>query len=126
VPVTYTVTGFVDVNDSLTCQDSDTIRVLLQEVNVYIPNAFTPNGDGRNDVFLIYGWGFKNFSLKIYDRWGEKLFETTNPNVGWDGTYRGKALNPGVYVYHADIEFIDKSKPDEYIQHWKGSVTLIR
>ena len=62
----------------------------------------------------------------IFDRWGDKIFETTNPDAGWNGTYKGKTMLPGVYVYYVDVEFLSGVPPAEYLKHRKGSVTLIR
>jgi len=93
----------------------------------YVPNAFTPNGDGINDVFRVYGSGFISFNLKVFDRWGEKVFETSDPNIGWDGTFRGELLPPDVFVYYVDVEFINNLTPKQFTREYlKGSVTLIR
>ncbi|HXH18438.1 MAG TPA: choice-of-anchor L domain-containing protein, partial [Chitinophagales bacterium] len=111
------------------CSDTVTIPITvdtLLEPLVYIPNAFTPNGDTENDVFLIYGQGFESFHLLIFDRWGQKLFESFDPATGWDGTYRGKLCNPGVYVYYLDAKFVRGVKPPDLEKYRKGSVTLIR
>jgi len=92
----------------------------------YIPNAFTPNGDGYNDIFFIYGRGVEEMRLRIYNRWGELIFETTNQSEGWDGTYRGELLNPDVFVYELRMNFCDGSRLDSENSFRKGSVTLIR
>jgi gliding motility-associated-like protein len=82
--------------------------------NVFIPNVFTPNGDGNNDYFTVYsGPNVKVIQeLKIYDRWGSNLFSAVNipandDQAGWDGLYNGAKVGPGVYVYFAKIEFFD-------------------
>ena len=62
------------------------------EGELYVPNGFSPNGDGQNDVLYVRGGGVTEMSWVIYDRWGEKVFETTDPKQGWDGTYKGKAF----------------------------------
>lgn len=90
-------------------------------IPIYIPNAFTPNADGQNDVFYVYGEQIKNVRLTVFDRWGEKLFDASQQNVGWDGTYKGKLLNPGVYIYAAEIEYLNGLTSVK-----TGSVTLIR
>jgi len=68
---------------------------------MFVPNAFTPNGDGLNDVFPAHKFqsdgGFYQF--KVFDRWGEKLWETENPAENWDGTVKGRIVPEGVYVY---------------------------
>ena len=71
----------------------------IKSTTLYLPNAFSPDQDGVNDTFGIIGENVANFNLKIYNRWGELLFETSNTNERWDGTYRGKQVAEGVYVY---------------------------
>jgi gliding motility-associated-like protein len=95
-------------------------------VTYYIPNAFTPNGDGYNDLFFIYGRGVEEMRLRIFNRWGELIFETTDQSQGWDGTYRGELLNPDVFVYELRMNFCDGSRLDSGNSFRKGSVTLIR
>ncbi|MCB0564499.1 MAG: gliding motility-associated C-terminal domain-containing protein [Phaeodactylibacter sp.] len=108
---------------------SDGINVSIESCReVYIPNAFSPNDDGRNDRFFIYDGGdvqvVKTFS--IFDRWGNQLFLRTNigsndyPN-GWDGTFKGRPVNPGVYVYFAEIVF-----RDGHSEVRSGDVSLLR
>ena len=72
---------------------------LLVETNVYAPNAFTPNYDGVNDEFLLKGLHLQSFNLKIFNRWGVKIFESNNIDIGWDGTYQGQQVEEGVYTY---------------------------
>jgi gliding motility-associated-like protein len=89
--------------------------------NLVVPDAFTPNNDGINDVFYAFtNCQISNFVMIIYDRWGGKVFETTDINNGWNGTARGKALNTGVYVYTLSFNdgFLTRKK--------EGSLTLIR
>lgn len=127
-PVCFTVSAEV-VHDSLFCYDTSGVCILIDsigQVAIYIPNAFTPNNDGQNDIFTVYGRGFERYRLQVFNRWGEKMFESNDQNVGWDGTYRGKKMNPGVYVYYVDINFIDGIVPKEYLEYRKGSVTLLR
>lgn len=88
---------------------------------LYIPNIFSPNGDGQNDVFRVRGENIETFHLAVYNRWGEKVFESQNLNEGWDGTYNGKPCLPDVYVYHAMIVFEDGTETSR-----KGNVTLVR
>jgi gliding motility-associated-like protein len=68
-------------------------------LNLYIPNAFTPNGDGLNDEFAPVGYGVKQFEMKIFNRWGELIFTTDDIQNKWDGTYLGEKVQPGSYVY---------------------------
>jgi gliding motility-associated-like protein len=71
-----------------------------KEEVIWIPSAFTPNGDDLNDVFYVMGLiPTERFSFEVYNKWGEKLFTTNDPNVGWDGTYKGSVVQDDVYVY---------------------------
>ena len=108
----YTITVF----DHNGCQSTAEILLKVDPIRkVFIPNAFSPNADGNNDIFLVFADNksvVKITSLQIFDRWGGKVFETFNilpndPSVGWDGTVRGKLLNPTVLVYLIEIEFVD-------------------
>ena len=99
---TYTLTFSLE---SCTVQDEITINVvdpnLLDCNEVFIPDAFTPNGDGLNEEYAISNpYVFDRLvAFEIFDSWGEKLFSTTNAFGSWDGSYRGEPVNPGVYVY---------------------------
>ncbi|MFA5575048.1 MAG: gliding motility-associated C-terminal domain-containing protein [Brumimicrobium sp.] len=94
---------------------------ICDEPFIFIPNAFTPNGDGENDVLYLRSQIVRTVILRIYDRWGEKVFETDNLHTGWDGTYRGKQLPPDVYDYYLEGMCIDEQ---DFII--KGNITLIR
>ena len=115
----------INVTDANGCKASDTVSVEVNNAvtEVFIPNAFTPNGDGVNDQFKIFGdlAGVHFIDLAIFDKWGEKVFESNNPNFEWDGIYKGQAAPLGVYVYTATIVY-DNGKSKDY----KGSVTLLR
>ncbi len=108
------------------CSNSDTIIVYYQNCEtggIYIPNAFTPNGDGLNDVFNVETViEFKEFKLMIFDRTGELIFESSDINKGWDGTFKGKAVPMGVYVY--TVKAINKDT-NELINR-EGIVTVVR
>ncbi|MBI4930299.1 MAG: gliding motility-associated C-terminal domain-containing protein [Bacteroidetes bacterium] len=89
---------------------------------LYLPNAFSPNNDGENDILKIYYNNInciKKNSLTIYDRFGEKVFETTDANFKWNGEYNGKMLNTQVLVYSLHVEFTDKTLLDK-----KGNISL--
>ncbi|MFK7809535.1 MAG: nidogen-like domain-containing protein [Saprospiraceae bacterium] len=117
----------VDING---CIASAQIRLDLDvERKVFIPSAFSPNGDLNNDIFTIYGEEkqIKNINyFQIYNRWGELVFENAdfNPNdegEGWNGYFRGSMMNPAVFVYMAEIEFVDG-----HVEFYKGDLTLFR
>lgn len=124
-----TTTYTVMVQDTAGCTATDAILVTLDKNrNVFIPNVFTPNGDGRNDEFYVFaGTGVVDIkTFVIYDRWGAKLYEATNiqpndPSMGWNGTFRGKDMMPGVYVFFIEIEFADG-----LTFPYKGDLTLIK
>ncbi len=108
------------------CQDTATARIdIVPEIRYFLPNAFTPNTDGSNDLFLPVGFfeGIRNYQMTIWNRWGELIFETTNPSEGWNGKKNnsGELAPVGVYVYY--VRFTGPRGEDfEY----KGYATLIR
>ncbi|MFK7774392.1 MAG: choice-of-anchor L domain-containing protein [Saprospiraceae bacterium] len=122
---TYTVT-IVNNNG---CKTKATININVDKARaIYIPNVFTPNGDGENDVFMIYAGDLSQIkqinTFMIYDRWGATIFKATDfspmdPQYGWDGIFKGESMNPQVFVYWAEIEFIDGLKV-----MYKGDVAL--
>lgn len=88
---------------------------------LYIPSAFTPNGDGVNDIFFAKGDGIRKFSIAIYDRWGEIIFFSDDINKGWDGTFKGnKIANTDVFTYHVKAFGNDAALTEQH-----GLVTLI-
>jgi gliding motility-associated-like protein len=124
-----TTTYSIHVQDKNGCEAKDLVRVILSKSDaVFIPNAFSPNLDNINDFFTVYADRsvVKVNSLLIFDRWGEKMFERYNfpPNVdqlGWDGHFGGKPMKPAVFVYWAEVEYVDGRK-----ELFKGDVTLVR
>ena len=108
-------------------QDKVTVYVLCNNANVFIPNTFSPNGDGANDVFYPRGTGVFNIkTFRIFNRLGEVVFEKANFNAndvssGWDGTFKGKKLNPDVFVYTIDILCENNT-----VLTYKGNVALIQ
>ncbi len=111
------------VFDENQCRYTETITVSVNNPEIlYIPNAFTPNDDDKNDQFRIYGKNINRIDLQIFDRWGEKVFETKDVDEGWDGSFpSGNDAPSGVYVYSVLIEYIDGKTIEK-----QGSVTLIR
>jgi len=120
----------VMAEDTAGCPDEALFRIYVdKEPHVYIPNVFTPNKDGDNKTFMIFGdekQVVKIRSFQIFSRWGEMVFEQydfapNNPTSGWDGRHRGTDLNPAVFAWYAEIEFLDGN-----VVLYKGDVTLVR
>ena len=101
----------------------DTVVVQLDTIcPVYIPNAFSPNDDGRNDTFQAYlACDPNRFQLSVFDRWGGKVFESKNPNEGWNGQIQGKPAPAGLYAFVLEYAFGDGERVREY-----GDVSLLR
>ncbi len=104
------------------CEDSIQKNVTVKEKeNLFVPNVFTPQGDGINDYFTPISFGIEKINMKIFNRWGGLIFESNNILQGWDGTYNGNACSIGVYFYIIEaVSFSNK----EYNIH--GTVTLLR
>jgi gliding motility-associated-like protein len=110
-----------DPVSGLTSVQRATATVNLLDAGIFIPNAFTPNSDGNNDVLLIYGNNIASATFSVYDQWGELQFRSTNKSSGWDGTYKGRAQPAGVYVYYAEITL----NGGQVIKK-RGTITLLR
>lgn len=130
--LTHTVTGLAPLAQStllvraigsITCQTSVSLPVTGRTLpdDLYIPNSFTPNGDGLNDVLLVYGYTIKSMQFMVFNQWGQKIFESSNQSIGWNGTYKGKAQPSGVYIYVAKFTLLDGS-----VITRKGATNLIR
>lgn len=111
------------------CTDSDNITIFVRKDRpVYVPNAFSPNGDGTNDVLIVYAGSqvSRVKSFLVFNRWGETVyqyfnFQPNDPASGWDGNHRGQIMNPAVFAWFAEVEFIDGST-----ELYEGDVTLMR
>jgi len=118
-------TYWVKVDDG-GCIGNDTININIKDCDTtentfFIPNSFSPNDVGDNDILFVRSSGIKNIKLFIYNRWGEKVFETYDINKGWDGTFKRKKLNTDVFAWYAEVEFVDGDRI-----YRKGNVTLIK
>lgn len=115
----------VEVSDGVCSQKTQvvvhTYEFICGDVYIYVPNAFSPDGDNINDVLYVRGLNLEEIDLKIFDRWGELVFETQNQNIGWDGTFNGRELDPDVYVFHLRVVCFDEQE-----NLIKGNITLIR
>ena len=108
------------------CIDTDTVSVYIRppvcgEPIVFIPNAFTPDRDGHNDEWKIEGNNITEMNVAVYNRWGQKIFESNDQTIGWDGTFQGKALPPDVYGYYVTLVCDDGSRLFK-----KGNLTLLK
>ncbi len=114
------------------CSDSDAVTIFVsKERAVYVPNAFSPNGDNINDIFMVFANEDHVVQIKsflIFNRWGEIVHQAfdfppndPSPDYGWNGTYRGQTLNPAVYTWFIEVEFIDGSS-----ELYEGDVSLLR
>jgi gliding motility-associated-like protein len=89
---------------------------------VFIPNVFSPNRDGKNDVFTLrLGKDATGMDMVIFDRWGKQVYQTNSLTNGWNGTYDGKDAEIGVYQYLIKVKYRDNS-----VMTYKGDVTLLR
>jgi len=120
---TGTYTTLLIAENNYGCIDSTTeTKFVFPDFVYHLPTGFTPNEDGLNDVWRGEGLAYTNkFELKIYNRWGEIVFETNDPLTNWDGTFIGKPLMNGVYVYVVDIEDLNHDT-----HHLSGDITILR
>lgn len=121
-------TYYLSVTDANGCTALDSVAVrVLKDREVYIPNAFSPNGDGRNDTFYPQSRRAEEIAaFRIFSRWGELVFRATDiytndSSKGWDGAFRGRTLLPGVYAYVVEVRFLDGS-----VRRLTGDVQLVR
>ena len=108
-------------------KDTDSIHIDFVNCNpdIFLPNAFTPNGDNKNDIFMAKGVNITNFRMYIFDRWGKKLYETVSLEDGWDGSFNGMPSPAGVYIW------IIQYQSEAYVQEQKsetlkGTIMLLR
>lgn len=121
---TISQTGLYSLNASNGCGSSKDELVIREGLcKVYVPSAFTPNGDGKNDQFQILGSeNLSSMHLKIFNRWGEVVFETRDKNKGWNGMYLGAESSSAVFIYMLEY----KENGSNQIQSMKGSFVLVR
>jgi gliding motility-associated-like protein len=122
-PDTGEFTYSVHVTSPYGCQGYDTIRIsVVNQASFFVPTAFTPNGDGLNDMFRPVAVGYRNLKFfRVFNRWGQEVYYGTNLEVGWDGTYNHKRADMGTYFW--EIGFTDRFGNDSFL---KGDVTLLR
>ena len=130
VSPTVTTVYCVTVTDANNCTDTACATVTIEplpcsdDINLYIPNAFSPNEDGENDVLKLFYVNYsciKTYKLIIYNRWGEKVYETTNPADEWDGSFRNQSEESALFVWYLNAELISGKKIER-----KGNVSLLK
>jgi len=115
------ITYVLSVTDTNGCISTDTINITVDFFsNIYMPSAFSPNGDGINDVFYVRGLNISEIQLMIFDRWGNLVFETTDQSIGWNGYYRGTLFVPEVFMY-----VLTGKDPEGKKINFKGNITLV-
>lgn len=114
---------YVTVTNANGCTTLDSITVTVDVLckSFYIPNAFSPNNDGENDIFMIKGDCIKTMHLTICNRWGEKVFETDNIKNGWDGKYKGQQMNSDTFIYYLSADMDDRTTINK-----KGNIALLK
>lgn len=117
-----TTTYTLSVTNSQGCTYFDTVTVIVDILcgDLFIPSAFSPNDDGQNDVLFVMGNCVTNLNFAIFDRWGEKVFESTSLASGWDGTFHGKKMDPAVFAYYLTATV----KGEDVKLH--GSITIVK
>ncbi len=113
------VSFIVSGNDVITAYYIE--EVLPPPKAAQVPMAFSPNGDGNNDILYVYGGQIESLTFDVYDRWGEMVFSSSSPDKGWDGNFNGKKAASGVYVYKMKAVFSDGD-----IENKSGNITLVR
>ena len=98
-----------------------TVSLDLQCGEVFITTAFSPNSDGENEMECVYGKCIETMEFLIFDRWGEKVFESNDPKICWDGNYKNKPLDTSVFVYYFFATLVTGEKITK-----KGNISLIR
>ena len=124
IKVTQAGSYWLQVTDNNNCKGRDTVVVIQKQCSegLYVPSAFTPNGDGLNDLLrpLLFG-NIKFMKFQIFNRWGEIIFQTNTPGQGWDGNYKGQKQDPGVFVWMCNYQLDGKQ-----IENSSGTFVLIR
>jgi gliding motility-associated-like protein len=121
----YSTEYIVTITTSNGCVGNANVLItVIPNYEIFIPNAFSPNGDGANDEWSIYGNlpGIKQLNVMVFNRIGEKVFESTDINFKWDGHYKGISAPPGVYAYVAEFVWVDNHIDNQY----RGSLTIVK
>lgn len=119
---------YVHVTNAYDCSGSDSARVVEYcPATIFIPNTFTPNGDDINDIFLPLGKSIATMQLLVFDRWGEQIFASDDPEMGWDGTYKGEFVKNDMYIWRLQYSFYtDKDGTIGPKQNQVGNIQVLR
>jgi gliding motility-associated-like protein len=120
-PITGTITVTPSIGGCIGSAKTYIVTVKPLNKDVFVPNVFSPNGDGKNDVLHVYGNYISKLEMRVFNQWGEQVSFITDRGEGWNGMQRGKPQPVGVYVYVLKAELTDGRKVN-----MKGSVTLVR
>ncbi len=123
IDISQTTTFTVTVTDNQGCSSTASVTITVEPScgDIFVPRAFSPNGDGENDVLYVRGTCIVHLNFLVFDRWGENVFRSTNPNQGWDGMYNDAKAEEAVYVYYLNATLLNGKKISE-----KGTITLLR
>lgn len=123
ITVTEPIRLVVQGLDTNKCVNTDTVRLGVDyRDHLMVPSAFSPNGDGKNDLFRIANFSFQKLQeFRVFNRWGQEVYSTNDGKEGWDGTWKGAPQDPGVYQFIIRVAY-----PDGYVDTYKGNVTLVR
>ncbi|HOY29143.1 MAG TPA: gliding motility-associated C-terminal domain-containing protein, partial [Flavobacteriales bacterium] len=117
----------VEVTNQFDCAARDSAQVIEYCPSaIFIPNTFTPNGDGTNDIFIPVGKNIASMHLWVFDRWGNLMFESDDPTMGWDGTYGGAVVKNDMYVWRLAYKFQDKDGTIGMEQEQMGHIQVMR
>ena len=122
--ITYTITANATINGNVCIAETQVQVIVEPDYTLFVPNLFSPNNDGANDYFAWYGNkdGIKQMELQLFNRWGEKVFESEDKNFIWDGFYNGRSAPDGMYVYTIKVTWLNGFSNNKY----KGSLMLVR
>ena len=119
-PEMTTIYSFTVSDPASSCAANDSVKVtVIRNFDIWVPSAFSPNADGHNDLFKVRGNNIKEFTITIYDRWGMKLYESSNLNEAWDGEFNGRKINSGIVVYALTYVLNDGTSETK-----KGNITI--
>ncbi len=119
----YRITAYQKENNPIMSVSNEV--EIIPAAALYIPNAFTPDGDGLNDTFGGVGEGITDYNIQIFDRWGNLLFESNDINKQWDGNYKNELAPSGVYVFKVNAKGQGKDGKSKKLINKTGNVTLV-